>query len=71
MRLTSLLIPFIPFISLVVTATGTSSKVIDLDSTNFDTYVGKSKPALVEFFAPWVSGVASVAGVVVGLGGAD
>jgi protein disulfide-isomerase A6 len=31
-----------------------ASNVIDLDSKNFDTVIGKSgKPALVEFFAPW------------------
>ncbi|EIW70859.1 hypothetical protein TREMEDRAFT_38433 [Tremella mesenterica DSM 1558] len=30
-----------------------ASSVIDLDPSNFDQYVGGSKPALVEFFAPW------------------
>jgi len=53
MRLTSLLIPLISLVS----AASAASKVIDLDSTNFDTYVGNGKPALVEFFAPWVSRV--------------
>ncbi|WWD17476.1 protein disulfide-isomerase domain [Kwoniella shandongensis] len=30
-----------------------ASNVIDLDTTNFDQYVGGDRPALVEFYAPW------------------
>lgn len=36
-------------------AVAAASNVIDLDSSNFDTYIGQGKPALVEFYAPWVS----------------
>jgi len=35
--------------------------VIDLDPSNFDDYVGKDKPALVEFFAPWCGHCKSLA----------
>ncbi|KLO17216.1 protein disulfide isomerase [Schizopora paradoxa] len=38
-----------PLFALAVQA----SNVLDLDSTNFDDIIGKGKPALVEFFAPW------------------
>jgi len=38
-----------PLFALAVQA----SNVLDLDSSNFDELVGKGKPALVEFFAPW------------------
>ncbi|XP_006459384.1 hypothetical protein AGABI2DRAFT_191372 [Agaricus bisporus var. bisporus H97] len=40
------------FISAFVTAVS-ASNVLDLDQSNFDKVVGKGKPALVEFFAPW------------------
>jgi len=30
-----------------------STQVIDLDDSNFDTIVDRSKPAFIEFFAPW------------------
>ena len=30
-----------------------STQVIDLDDSNFDTIVDGSKPAFIEFFAPW------------------
>jgi hypothetical protein len=50
MRLPSILLPLVTF-ALSVTA----SKVVDLDGDNFDKLVGAGKPALVEFFAPWVS----------------
>ncbi|OJA12426.1 hypothetical protein AZE42_03387 [Rhizopogon vesiculosus] len=30
-----------------------ASNVLDLDTTNFDSAIGKGKPGLVEFFAPW------------------
>jgi hypothetical protein len=50
MRLPSILLPLVT-LALSVTA----SKVVDLDGDNFDKLVGTGKPALVEFFAPWVS----------------
>jgi protein disulfide-isomerase A6 len=50
MRLPSILLPLVT-LALSVTA----SKVVDLDGDNFDKLVGAGKPALVEFFAPWVS----------------
>jgi len=50
MRLPSILLPLVT-LALSVTA----SKVVDLDGNNFDKLVGAGKPALVEFFAPWVS----------------
>jgi len=34
-------------------AGASASNVLDLGPDNFDTVVGKGKPALVEFFAPW------------------
>jgi protein disulfide-isomerase A6 len=49
MRITSLF--FLPALALVAAA----SNVVDLDSSNFDSFIGQGKPALVEFFAPWVS----------------
>lgn len=30
-----------------------ASNVIDLDTKNFDSFVGGAKGALVEFYAPW------------------
>lgn len=52
MRLPSILLPLVT-LALSVTA----SKVVDLDGNNFDKLVGAGKPALVEFFAPWVSSI--------------
>ncbi|KAF8638249.1 hypothetical protein AX17_002271 [Amanita inopinata Kibby_2008] len=46
MRLLSLL-------SFAFVAVVTASNVVELDSSNFDRVIGKGKPALVEFFAPW------------------
>ncbi|BEI96880.1 hypothetical protein CcaverHIS631_0204690 [Cutaneotrichosporon cavernicola] len=43
----------IPAALLGLAALVTASKVVDLDSKNFDQLIGKDKPALVEFFAPW------------------
>ncbi|KAH7907705.1 protein disulfide isomerase [Hygrophoropsis aurantiaca] len=34
-------------------ALAAASNVLDLDTANFDSVVGKGKPGLVEFFAPW------------------
>lgn len=34
-------------------AGATASNVLDLTPDNFDTVIGKGKPGLVEFFAPW------------------
>jgi len=36
-----------------VIAAASASNVIDLTPDNFDSIIGKGKPALVEFFAPW------------------
>jgi protein disulfide-isomerase A6 len=52
MRLSSIFLSLIPLVSLVSAA---GSKVVDLDSSNFDSLIGQDKPALVEFYAPWVS----------------
>ncbi|KAK8864226.1 protein disulfide-isomerase domain [Kwoniella newhampshirensis] len=38
---------------LAVASFVSASNVIDLDTTNFDQYVGGDRPALVEFYAPW------------------
>ncbi|KAF8627025.1 hypothetical protein AX15_004605 [Amanita polypyramis BW_CC] len=46
MRLLSLL-------SLTVAAIASASNVLELNPSNFDSIIGKGKPALVEFFAPW------------------
>jgi len=37
----------------VLAAGASASNVLDLGPDNFDSVVGKGKPALVEFFAPW------------------
>ncbi|KAG5642585.1 hypothetical protein DXG03_002536 [Asterophora parasitica] len=42
----------LPFLAALVAAVG-ASNVADLDSKNFDSVIGKGKPGLVEFFAPW------------------
>jgi len=39
--------------SLSLLAGALASNVLDLDPSNFDSLIGKGKPALVEFFAPW------------------
>ncbi|KAG7528350.1 hypothetical protein FFLO_06227 [Filobasidium floriforme] len=49
MRLPSILLPLVTLAFSV-----TASKVVDLDGDNFDKLVGAGKPALVEFFAPWL-----------------
>ncbi|KAF4614116.1 hypothetical protein D9613_007821 [Agrocybe pediades] len=41
------------FVVSALIAGASASNVIDLDPSNFDSVVGKGKPALVEFFAPW------------------
>ncbi|KZT69146.1 disulfide isomerase [Daedalea quercina L-15889] len=41
------------FAAIVSLGGALASNVIELDPDNFDTFVGKGKPALVEFFAPW------------------
>lgn len=60
MRLTTV---FLPLVTLALSITASASKVVDLDATNFDKHVGVGKPALVEFFAPWVSRLSSMFGV--------
>lgn len=49
--------PFLPFLSLTtltITASAIGSSVLDLIPTNFEKVVfSSSKPALVEFYAPW------------------
>jgi protein disulfide-isomerase A6 len=47
-----MLLSFSVFLSALV-AGASASNVLDLDPSNFDDFVGKGKPALVEFFAPW------------------
>ncbi|GLB40425.1 putative protein disulfide isomerase [Lyophyllum shimeji] len=42
----------IPFIATLV-ASVAASNVVELNSDTFDSVIGKGKPALVEFFAPW------------------
>ncbi|KAG6908549.1 hypothetical protein DXG01_004182 [Tephrocybe rancida] len=42
----------IPFLAALV-ASVSASNVLDLTSDNFDSVIGKGKPGLVEFFAPW------------------
>jgi len=49
MRFLSLLSASLAIITGVVTA----SNVVDLDDKNFDSIIGKDRPALVEFYAPW------------------
>ncbi|ORX36848.1 disulfide-isomerase precursor [Kockovaella imperatae] len=41
------------FSALSLLSLALASKVVDLDSKNFENIIGGSKPALVEFFAPW------------------
>ncbi|KAK2460343.1 hypothetical protein APHAL10511_007732 [Amanita phalloides] len=41
------------FLSFAFVAAVSASNVVELDSSNFDSVIGKGKPALVEFFAPW------------------
>ncbi|KAM6504532.1 protein disulfide isomerase [Amanita muscaria] len=41
------------FVSVVFIAAVSASNVVELDSSNFDSFIGKGKPALVEFYAPW------------------
>ena len=56
MRLTNVALFLLPFISVntLTTASVTGSSVLDLIPANFDQIVfSSSKPALVEFFAPW------------------
>lgn len=36
-----------------ILATASASNVLELTPDNFDSVIGKGKPALVEFFAPW------------------
>ncbi|GMK57259.1 hypothetical protein CspeluHIS016_0400930 [Cutaneotrichosporon spelunceum] len=43
----------IPTALLGLAALVTASKVVDLDSKNFDKIIGKDKGALIEFYAPW------------------
>jgi protein disulfide-isomerase A6 len=44
---------FFSLFSAALIAAASASNVIDLTPDNFDQVVGKGKPALVEFFAPW------------------
>ncbi|ORY32576.1 disulfide-isomerase precursor [Naematelia encephala] len=44
---------FITALFLSAAALASASNVIDLDTKNFEQYVGGDRPALVEFFAPW------------------
>jgi len=41
------------FVVVALVAASCFAAVVDLDGSNFDDFVGKDKPALVEFFAPW------------------
>ncbi|WVQ67880.1 protein disulfide-isomerase domain [Kwoniella botswanensis] len=43
----------IPLSLLAFAALASASNVIDLDTKNFEEYVGGDRPALVEFYAPW------------------
>ncbi|KIM39834.1 hypothetical protein M413DRAFT_29010 [Hebeloma cylindrosporum] len=47
----------IPFFLSALAAGASASNVLDLGPDNFDSIIGKGKPALVEFFAPWCSRV--------------
>lgn len=51
---------FITLVALFISAAA-ASKVAVLDASNFDSVVGKDKPALVEFFAPWCGHCKSLA----------
>ncbi|KAJ3474292.1 hypothetical protein NLI96_g12540 [Meripilus lineatus] len=44
---------FALFAAIVSLGSALASNVIDLTPDNFDEVIGKGKPALVEFFAPW------------------
>ncbi|KAF8910667.1 protein disulfide isomerase [Gymnopilus junonius] len=47
-----MLFSFSVFVSALI-AGASASNVLELDTSNFDSVIGKGKPALVEFFAPW------------------
>ena len=49
MKLSFLTIPLL----LIVSSFANASNVLELTPSNFDQTVGKDKPVLVEFFAPW------------------
>jgi protein disulfide-isomerase A6 len=55
---------------LIFPALALASNVIDLDDSNFSTYVGGSKGALVEFYAPWCGHCKNLAPVFESLGDA-
>ncbi|KAN0139038.1 thioredoxin protein disulfide isomerase [Lactarius tabidus] len=57
-------------LSLSLLAGAYASNVVDLDPSNFDSFIGQGKPALVEFFAPWCGHCKSLAPIYEQLGDA-